>query len=371
MSEYDGINSLNELEVGTPLDGASNAELVLAIRQLKSVVKNVLLTSLRPNGALRGITVDSLASDAVGTQQVINEAVTAAKIAALAVVTSKIADGAVTAQKLADGSVTEAKLGDNAISSRTFGDNSIPLRAFGTPLTGDQISKSGSNDANRAIAGEHIKSNAIADRHVSNVAIGKLTGGTVGQLMVRGADAWVAAALTGGLTFDPVTNSFSLVDVLKAAYVADVKTRGSNGGATLADTWMTRDLGELVDTANLLNFSGNSFSLIPGKYLLYIRCPAHGAVGKHQARLLRDNGDSTLSVIAWGSSASGAADSNTESVIVALFEEEGDVGHSYKVEQWFENAVATSGLGIAASSNNTVVYANHTEVYTEGFIVKV
>ena len=371
MSEYDGFQSLNDLEPATPLDGASYAELAQAVRQLKSVVKNVLLTVHRPNGTLKGVTVDALASGSVGTAQIIDAAVTASKIADLAVATTALADAAVTAVKLADGAVTAAKLAANSVTSAAFADNSIPLRAIGTPLTGNQISKSGSVDANRAITTEHIRDGAVTDAKINGVAIGKLSGGVAGDIAVRTSDGWVAVALSGGLTIDQLTGVVTFGTIIKSARIGDVKTRGSDAGATLANTWMTRDLGELTDTEGLLTFAGNEFQLVAGKYLVSIKCPAHGAVGRHQARLLRDNGDATFTAVLWGTSEVGVANQSGHSIIEGLIEEDGAEGHSYKVEHWFENAVASNGLGKAASSDNTVVYANHTELYTIGYIARI
>ncbi len=368
---YEGMSNLNELETATPLDGASVAEMALAIRQLKSIVKNVILTSMRPNGTLRGVAADSILGGSVGTSQLVDDAVTAAKLAALAVVTDALADSAVTTPKLANGAVTAAKLAENSVVSTAFADNSIPLRAFGTPLSGDQISRSSTTDAIRAISTNHLRDGAVTDEKVTSVSVEKLTGGEAGQIMVRTADGWEPIAPAGDMTFNPLTGAFTFANVLKAARLGDVKTRGSSGGATLANTWMTRDLGELTDTEDLLDFTGNSFKLIPGRYLVSIRCPSHGAVGKHQARLLRDNGDSTLSVVLWGTSEVGVAGQSGVSVVEGLIEEDGASGHSYRVEHWFENAIASDGLGKAASSGDSPAYDNHVEVYTLGYIARI
>jgi len=366
---YDGINNLNQLSTATPLDGASQAELALAIREIKAVLKNVLLAAHTPNGALRGINVNSLDAGSVGTAQLIDLAVTSAKLAALAVLTEKIADAAITAAKLADGSVTADKIAAGAVTTAAYANSSIPLTALAQVLTGVYIGSSEVDDSLRAIGPNHIKNLAVLDRAINGMSVTKLEGGVAGQIAVRGESGWSAVTPAGGLTYDPLTGTFSIETPATAAYFGDLKARGANGGASAAGAWTTRDLGEIEDGRNLMTFVGNSFKLIPGSYFFFARCPVAGAVGKHQARLFRDNGDSTNEILLWGSSEQNAASQSGYSIVQGTLLVENE-DHLHKLEHWAENTVATTGFGIASSSDNTTVYGNHSEVYTSGYILR-
>jgi hypothetical protein len=366
---YDGINNLNELSVASPLDGASTAELALAIREIKAVLKNVLLQAHLPSGVLRGINSSTLEENSVGSVQLVDDAVTSAKLALLAVLTENLADNSVTGAKIDAETIVAANFADSSIPTRAFQNASIPLVALAQALTGLYISSSATDDTLRAVGADHLKNGAVTNRAVADVAVGKLTGGVAGQIAVRGTSGWEAVTPAGGLIYDALTGLFRVESPATAAYFGDVKSRGISGGSSIAATWTTRDLGEIEDGRNLMTFVGNSFRLVPGSYFFFARCPTAGAVGKHQARLFRDNGDTTNLISLWGSSEQGVAGCSGASIVQGTLEVE-SADHYYKLEHHCENSVATSGLGLAASSDNTVVYANHTEIYTSGYIIK-
>ena len=131
---YDGLNNLNQLLTGKPLDGASASELAEAIREIKTVLKNVLLQAHLPSGQLRSVSVDNLNIGSVGTAQLIDLAVTTAKIAALAVGTEQLNSGSVVTAKLADGAVTADKLAPGSVTSAAYANESIPLSALAQVL---------------------------------------------------------------------------------------------------------------------------------------------------------------------------------------------------------------------------------------------
>jgi hypothetical protein len=366
---YDGLNNLNQLSTANPLNGASQAELAEAIREVKTVLKNVLLAAHTPNGALRGVNANTLNPNSVGTEQIVDESVTTAKILALAITEALIAAGAVTTVKLADGSVTGPKLAPGAVTSAAYAEASIPLTALAQVLTGLYIGSSASDDSLRAIGSNHIKDVAILDRCIAAMAVTKLTGGTEGQIAVRGASGWSAVTPAGGLTYNTTTGLFSITSPASAAHFGDLKSRGSSGGGSIASTWVTRDLGEIEDGRELMTFIGNTFKLVTGSYYFYARCPVAGAVGKHQARLFRDNADSTNEIVLWGTSEQSATHQSGASIVQGTLLVE-NANHVFKLEHWAENTVATSGFGLASSSDNTVVYGNHTEVYTTGYLLR-
>lgn len=366
---FEGINNLNDLDVGFPLDGASTADLARELRHTKALLKNVLLQSHRPSGTLKGITIDSLASGSVGSDQLVDGAVITSKLADEAVMASKLAPNSVTNTKIADGAVVQGKLGPNAILPENFADGSLPLRAIGTPLKDEQISSSETTDSLRAIGKNHLKDGAVTDRAVSTVGVTKLRGGSVGQLLVATASGWVPVTPTGGLIYDPVGNTFQVASQVSAAAIADVKNRGTNGGASIGGSWMDRDIGELLDPDGIISFVGNAFKLLDGDYFFFARCPAAGDVGKHQARLLRTDASAVSDVVLWGSSEQCAAGMSGSSVIQGAFT--ADATHTYRIQHFFQNSDA-NGLGVAASSDNSVVYPNgNVEIYTSGYLFKI
>jgi hypothetical protein len=106
-----------------------------------------------------------------------------------------------------------------------------------------------------------------------------------------------------------------------------------------------------------------------GTYLVMFRVPAC-AVGKHQAYLRADLGG-TVTAALWGSSVSATGTGvQTDSILAGILTVAADDDTLFSVQHWCENAVATSGLGLPASSDNSDSYANHREVYTSGFIIK-
>jgi hypothetical protein len=221
----------------------------------------------------------------------------------------------------------------------------------------------------RAISTNHVKNDAIIDRCIADMAVTKLTGGVAGQLLARTVDGWAAVTPAGGLVYDSVSGLFKVASPATAATFGDLKSRGSNGGNSIANTWVTRDLGEIEDGRELMVFTGNTFKLALGEYFFFARCPVSGAVGKHQARLFRDNGDTTNVIPLWGTSEINAAGQAGTSVVQGTLLVE-STAHSFKLEHWCENAVASVGLGQPASSSNTVAYGNHSELYTSGYVLR-
>lgn len=365
MSYYDQ-NSLNDLDVAEPMDGASPQELLLAFRQLKAIVKNALLTSHYPDGRIRGGVVSSVSAGSVGTLELKDAAVTSVKLANGSVLSAHLAANSVTTDKILNGAVTAEKIAAGALGTIHFAENSIPLSALQGYITRDYISQSPSTDALRAITENAIANEAVVDRAIKSMSVAKLLGGSNGNLLLKVSDVWTAVAITGDLTYDSGTNKFVLASGVKGATVGDTKTRGTDGGAGVAASWNIRTLGEISDTDNLLTFSSNRFSLIKGKYLIYITCPASG-VGKHQARLFDYTGSAP---VIWGSSEISAAGNASKSVICGMLTVT-DETKQFQVEHYIQNTVGSTDLGAAASSDNTTAYGTHREIYTFGYIARI
>ena len=348
---------LNEIDVSLPVNGSSSSSIITDVRTLKEVLKNVILTAHNSDGTLKTIVSGStvLGDDSVSTSNIQD----------LAVTTGKIEDLNVTSGKLANDAVTTGKYADDSIPATAFKDASIaPSRLTGA-LVGGQITSSATVDADRAIGTDHIKDNAVTSAKVSSLGVDKLTGGVDGEVLLRTGGVWTPASFGGDITFSG--GVFSVLTGLKLAIIGDVKAVNSGGGAATAGGWKTRDLGELSDVDNIITFAGNSFSLLEGSYLLYVKVPAYG-VGAHQARLVLNNGVDPESAVSWGSSENSVASgSQTASVLLAGFAV-GDPTWVYRIEHYCATTVGANDLGFPV--NGAAGLAGQQEVFTHGYLVK-
>lgn len=364
------MSTLNDIDTSLPLNSDSPAELAAEIRLLKETVKNLMMVPFNNNGSLKSILISSLAGDSVGTEQLVDGSVTGAKLAAGAVGEEKLASLSVGTAKLINEAVTVSKLGNQSVDNTKLANNAVRNVHLGEAVNADRLGNSTTDDAVRAVGQNHLKDGAVTDRSVTDVGAAKLSGGANGMFLYKTGGVWTPVEVAGALTFNTISGLFELSSQFKIALVGDSKARAAAGGATTADTWVERDLGELADVDNVVTFTGNSFKLVQGLYFLVFRVPASN-VGRHQARLFQDNGDSTNIIPAWGSSAvaSGAGVMSYSEIICVLDVSSDD--WSFKIQHWCQNTVGANDLGVPASSDNTVVYGNHSEMYTQGYIIKV
>ena len=350
---YNGLNNLNQLDLALPLDDAPPSELAAALREVKTVLAAVLAVSMKPDGSIRSLDGSRLSANSVGTEQYENGSITLGKLAHNSVTTENIVAGSITSALLSDGCITELKYGAGSIPTAAYKVGTIPLTAFATPITEDYIASSGSSDSGRAIGTNHLKNLSVTSEKVAAVELAKLAGGNPGEMLMNVSGVWTAIALTGALSYSS-GSGFAITSPVTFASFGDLKSRGSQGGTTTANTWVQRDLGEIADPGSIMTFSGNAFTLPVGKYLFVSRAPAC-AVGKHQARLKVNKG-ATIEIALWGSSqiASGAGVQN-DSVIVGVLDNTENTW-SYEIEHWCENSTGSTDLGSRALSDNTTVY---------------
>ncbi len=216
-----------------------------------------------PDGRLRTEALSGLAENSVGASQLVALSVTGDKIAENTIVAEKLADGSVTETKIADGAVTEDKFGNESIPATAYKSNTIPLDALAGFITREYISADASDDSARAIVADAIANEAIVDRTVKDVAVGKLTGGSDYDMLLRVAGVWSPIAIAGALTYNVISGEFELDSGVKAATFGDTKARGSVGGTAIAASWNTREIGEITDPANITTIIGLSCSKAP------------------------------------------------------------------------------------------------------------
>ena len=361
------MSSLNEIDVATPLNGATPQQLLEEVRALKYILKSVLLTGLNPDGTLKTGSVSSVAAGTITEAGLVDSSVTAPKIANGAVTTDKLGTGSVTAAKMGAGSVTEAKYGAASIPTAAFKPNSLPIASLAGFISREFLSKSASVDSDRAVTADHIANGAVIDRTITSMALAKLIGGADGDFLFNIGGVWSAVPVSGALSYDSGTNTFVVENTLMAAVVGDAKARGSDGGTATPSVWNLRALGEIFDPNSIVTFFSSSFSLLSGLYVVYIKCPAC-QVGKHQARLF-DVTNSEPKI--WGSSESAVGTTNqTDSVICGLLDVS-DAATVYELQHYVEATVGATDFGRSTSSDNTTVYSSHREVYTSGFLIKI
>lgn len=355
---YEDQNSLNDLDVAEPLDGASPQELLLAFRQLKAVVKNALLTSHHPDGRIRDTAVSVVPTNGVGSEHIKLDAVVADKLAADSVTEVKILNSAVTADKIADGAVVEDKYGAESIPAAAYKPNSIPLSALGDFITKDIISAHASDDTLRAVTETAIANDAVTDRAVKSVGVGKIVGGNDDDTLLRVGGVWTAV---------PQPDMDSSV---RFAVIGDVRSKGTGGGESTLSTWNVRALGDISDPSDLISFTANKFTLVPGNYFVFITVPGRG-VSKHQSRLVKLSADGSTveQTLIWGTSTEAPTGSSSNSLIIGMFTVvDGDTLHA--VQHYTTLVTGASDYGIATNATVTPVDETQVEVYTIGFIAK-
>lgn len=357
---YDGNSNMNELDSAKPADTESRNVVGAAIREIKRVLKNVFSVAHNPDGTLKPISsADQLGSGIVTTDKLANGAVTSDKISDGAIAGAKLTDGSVTLVKLAADSVDAVKLKNDAVVTAKLSDGAVTEAKIGA------LSVTGGKIGAEAITAEKLAAGAVTDAKITNMSLSKLLDAQDAYIIVGNGTNWTAVPLTGDVT---ITNTgvVSVNATSNLAHFADHKTRGTNGG-NYTSGWARRDLMEIADDGNLIVFSGNTFTLVAGKYLFWARVPGLFN-GRHQARLLADIGPSN-SVLLWGASAKSDGVVQTDSVISGFIEVQSSWVLS--IEQWFSGTSAAQEFGQAASSDNSTPYANHVEVYTEGYVIKV
>jgi hypothetical protein len=373
---YESENGLNDLDVAEPLDGATPAELLLAFRQLKAVVKNALLVAHHPDGRLRPGAFTKLEENLVGTGQLVDLAVTATKLGLGAVTNTKIADLAVTASKLATDSVTEDKYADESIPAAAFKTNTIPLTALASYITRAYLSSHASDDSIRAVTAQAIADKAVVDRTIDTMTFSKLIGGSNNSLLFKANDAWQAVSLAAGaLAYNSTTNMFEITNGWKTCTTVSAKTVGLGGGQGAAGAWVTRVMTQVEDSGGIFDgVGGTSFKLIPGVYLVRIDCPAFN-VGVNQTKLVKRD----LSVVpvaytdvAFGSSvvagrattatptpASSVSTINTILTVVSGTDE-------YTLQHWIQASTNTHDFGYPTNSTGST-----DEIYVQGQFIKI
>lgn len=137
--------------------------------------------------------------------------------------------------------------------------------------------------------------------------------------------------------------------------IKDIKSTGSNGGNVTANTWITRDLNNLVSmNGKNVSLSSNQFTIQPGKYLLECFAPAI-RVEDHKA-ILYNITDSTTDSVGTSEYTNDNDLTGNSSKIYHIFNI--DNAKTYEIRHMCNKNRSSYGLGIACG------FSKIDEVYT-------
>ena len=384
MADYPAIHLISSIDVVTPADEEVVCKLPAAQRQVKAVVKELLAVSMNDNGTIKtgaipagSFAVGSVTHEDIGTSEVWtanldNEAVTTAKIDDEAVTTAKLGDDAVTNVKILAGTIKAVKL---AGGSDGITDTQIKPKG----ITGVSLANDATVDADRAIAGDHVKDSAIVARHVGDgvltaTKLSNLNGagtpiaGTAGDPLIpccAGASS-VMARIRGVLRglIDPTTKDliFSYATAgatgtsafYARAFEASTGNLTAVASVTAISAWNKRnwvlDLG-----GDLITISSSDITVkLAGTYICWFNIPCF-SVGQHVSVLaLRDG--ATYTAKCWGSLEYAAPGAQTQSGYCGLLVVPAD-NTIYTMLTWNELTHA-NGIGMAKiPTDATAVYS--------------
>jgi hypothetical protein len=160
------------------------------------------------------------------------------------------------------------------------------------------------------------------------------------------------------------SQSPSLVSIpnlqMRVAYLSDVKTSGSDAGASSGGVWQTRTLNTLVDNTGLVtSLSANQFTISKGVYMIEASAPAYTA-NRHKIRLFNvtDNGRALVGTAAFTNSADGVTTRSYLAGEVSI-----STSKTFRIDHYIQTANASNGLGVNAS--------NEDEIFTTVKITKI
>jgi len=346
------MDNLNDLDIASPLVGSTIDELAAEVRNLKTILKNVLLVAHLPNGNIVGSAVRELAAETVDTEELVDGAVTATKLASDAVTTAKILNANVTGAKIAAGALNAGHFSPACIPPTAFQTPGIPLNALMGQITTAMI-------ADASVTNAKLANLAVTDAKIASMAFSKLAGSAEDNQVLTYTTAlgWHAATP-------------AVLPAIGVAVLGELAP-GSGGDITTAKLWNVRLLSitqnEIIPIVTT-DLNGLNFTV--GKFFLFLRCPAKKA-GSHMIRLVRKTlADNTTSVAALGSTGfnSSTNDVQTDSLLFYAFAETVANTYSYYVEHYIEVATGTDDFGVDADIVVDTVATNNQ--HTSGFIFK-
>ena len=154
------------------------------------------------------------------------------------------------------------------------------------------------------------------------------------------------------------TTFLAAVPVQKVAYLKDLKTSGTAGGSSSANTVQTRDLNTIEGDSEIVSLSANQFTLAAGKYKFNGSAPSYRA--EYHQLFLYDVTNSSYVIDGSNARSEGTDATPTHSFVNGTLTITSAT--TYELRHWTNAAVATSGLGLAADVDASNPQSN--EVYS-------
>jgi hypothetical protein len=148
----------------------------------------------------------------------------------------------------------------------------------------------------------------------------------------------------------------------QTAYIKDIKTTGTAGGASTASTVQVRDLTTISGDASIVTLSSNQFTLQAGEYAIEAYAPGF-LVNRHQV-FLYNTSDSTYDIDGQPTISGSTSISSISSLLGTITITAAKV---YEIRHWTQSTQASNGLGVEGDGTNNPQSA---EVYTTVKITK-
>lgn len=365
-----------------------------ALRQTRTIVKNLLTVIMNDDGTLKSVAL--LSANSVTSSAINAAAVITAKLADLAVSSAKLADLAVTSGKITDLAVITAKLNDLAVITGKLADLAVTTgKVADKAITSAKLANDNATDANRAVQPDHVRDSAIIERTIANLAVSaaKLksagnkfmyidNGSAVQLLEVDQTGDMVADIASGKLKFSYPVGKGGLLSA--AAFMVERGGANANAGTATGNAFNVRPSGagagstdfvEIYDPVGLIDFvvvndSGNKKRIKfnqAGSYYIEAAATAYRC-NDHFIRLV----DKTASpeVVLFES-----IPFSTDSTVTVMNTTVGSGvitipadNHLVQLEHWVQTTRATDGLGRSAQLSGSYPATNST--YVTLFIIK-
>lgn len=374
MANYDVTlpYSIDAIDETTPDGLEDSSKLDDAIRQSRSIFKNVFLVDHNADGTHKSVAANLDANSVTGDK--ISGHVSDDSKRAIG--TNHIKDGSITAPKLGLGAITTLLIGPAAIQDTQYGDNTIATAKYKDASVTNVKLGAGAVDSGK-IAALGVATSNIADQAVTGAKIKDADIGpeklkvTTGMILCGGSAATLACAVGGILklvvdeTTNPPTASFDtqlLSDSLSTLFpIVSLKEicSGTTGAAGQAG-WYARPVGGVstltVDfqSSQLIDIVGGNILRFrkKGSYLVFLIGTAYapGTALSHQVRLRDVTNNRTLLV---GIMCLSPANTSTEATaigVVTITDDNIDTQFMH-----FVSAAATFGLAVANTSEQIIV----------------
>lgn len=195
--------------------------------------------------------------------------------------------------------------------------------------------------------------------------VGIVNNGPIGSTGTISVDVGNSAGKIPQLDDDGKLNSSvipsgSKGNIIKVAFVKDIKPNGVHGGTCVTGFWNIRDLNTLQGNTSFISLSGNRFTLQPGNYIIEGNAPAF-VTSQHKVKIRDVTNNQDLII-----GSSGFSHNSFPSLTYSNFMGQVNITAttSFEVQHVCSNATNGVSLGVAGNFGAS-------EVYTQVKITKI